>query len=207
MKTTTRMLLSTATGLLTIAAAGAADFSGQWSVEIDTPIGLQKYIYTLQADGEKLTGNANAEVNDQKREAELKEGKIAGVTVTFVEMIKIQDNDIRIEYKGKLDGNEIKFTRQVGEFATEEFVAKRVQTADDSKPASSNILGQQYPRIDSELRATFRLKAPDAQKVRLHLDKDYDLVRDTNGVWSVTTTPPSAGISLLLVYPGRRECV
>jgi enterochelin esterase family protein len=193
MKTTTRMLLSAATGLLTMAAAGAADFSGQWRAEIDTPIGLQKYIYTFQADGERLSGKANAEVNDQKREAELKEGKIAGDTVTFVEMIKIQDNDIRIDYKGKLDGNEIKFTRQVGEFATEEFVAKRIQAADDSKPASSNILGQQYPRIDSELRATFRLKAPDAQKVRLHLDKDYDLVRDTNGVWSVTTTPQVPG--------------
>src|SRR5271166_1034954 len=30
MKTTTRMLLSAATGVLTMTAAGAADFSGQW---------------------------------------------------------------------------------------------------------------------------------------------------------------------------------
>lgn len=36
----------------------------------------------------------------------------------------------------------------------------------DSKPASSNIMNSEYPRIDSDLRATFRLKAPEAQKVR-----------------------------------------
>jgi len=64
---------------------------------------------------------------------------------------------------------------------------------DDSQPATSNIPGQQYPRIDSALRCTFRLKAPDAQKVRLHLDKDCDMVRDTNGVWSVTTPPQVPG--------------
>ena len=61
--------------------------------------------------------------------------------------------------------------------------------ADDSQPAASNIAGQSYPRIHADLRATFRLKAPEAQKVRVHVDKDYDLQRDDQGVWSVTTTP------------------
>jgi len=65
--------------------------------------------------------------------------------------------------------------------------------ADDSKPAISNIPGQPYPRTDSELRCAFRLKAPDAQKVRLHLDKDYDMERDTNGLWSVLTPPQAPG--------------
>jgi enterochelin esterase family protein len=64
---------------------------------------------------------------------------------------------------------------------------------EESQPASSNVSGQQYPRIDAELRCTFQLKAPDAQKVRLHLDKDYDMERGTNGVWSVTSTPQVPG--------------
>ena len=88
LKTSTNMLIAAVAGMLTLVAARAADFSGQWRAEIDTPIGLQKYIYTFQADGEKLTGKANAEVNDQKREAELGEGKIVGDTVTFLEMIR-----------------------------------------------------------------------------------------------------------------------
>jgi len=71
--------------------------------------------------------------------------------------------------------------------------AQSTDPSNDSKPASSNVPGAEYPRIHSDLRVTFRLKAPDAQKVRLHLDKDYDLVRDSDGVWSVTTTPQVPG--------------
>ena len=33
----------------------------------------------------------------------------------------------RLEYKGKIAGDEIKFSRKVGDLATEEFVAKRVK--------------------------------------------------------------------------------
>ena len=74
-----------------------------------------------------MTGKANSEVGDRKREAELKEGKVDGDTISFVEMLNFQDNEIRITYTGKLsaNGNEIKFTREVGEFAKEDIVAKR----------------------------------------------------------------------------------
>ncbi len=72
-------------------------------------------------------------------------------------------------------------------------VAQNTRDEDSGVPASSNIPGAEYPKIHADLRASFRLKAPDAQKVRLHLDKDYDLERDTNGVWSVTTTPQVPG--------------
>jgi hypothetical protein len=41
---------------------------------------------------------------------------------------EFQDQEIRVEYKGKLSGDEIKFTRRVGEFAAEEFVAKRAKS-------------------------------------------------------------------------------
>jgi uncharacterized protein len=53
--------------------------------------------------------------------------------VSFVEMLKFQDQEIRIEYKGKISGDEIKMTRHVGDFATEELVAKRVKES-DTKP-------------------------------------------------------------------------
>jgi hypothetical protein len=44
-----------------------------------------------------------------------------------VENITFQDQKLRIEYTGKISGDEIKFTRKVGDFATEEFVAKRTK--------------------------------------------------------------------------------
>src|SRR5437763_780912 len=65
--------------LLTLAAAFpcfGADVTGTWKAEFDSQIGHLKYTYTLKLDGTNLTGKANSEVNDQKREAELKEGKV-----------------------------------------------------------------------------------------------------------------------------------
>ena len=109
----------------------AADVTGTWHSEFDSQIGHQIYTFTFKQDGSKLTGKANSEAGDRKREAELKEGKVDGDTISFVEMLSIQDREIRITYTGKLsaDGNEIKFTREVGEFAKTEIVAKREQAA------------------------------------------------------------------------------
>jgi len=106
-------------------SALAADISGTWKAEFNTQRGLQKYTFTLKQDGTTVTGKANVEREGEKREAELKEGKIEGDTVTFVEPLKIQDNEIGITYTGKISGNEIKFTRKVGDFGSSEAIAKR----------------------------------------------------------------------------------
>src|SRR3954449_5096171 len=106
-------------------SALAADVTGTWKAEFNTQRGLQKYTFTLKQDGTSVTGKANVERDGEKREAELKEGKVEGDTVTFVEPLKIQDNEIRITYTGKVSGNEIKFTRKVGDFGSSEATAKR----------------------------------------------------------------------------------
>ena len=111
-------------GLL-VATARAGDIVGRWRAEFDTQIGLQKYLFTFQTNDDKLAGKAAVEVGDQKREVEFKEGKINGDTVTFVEMLNFQGNDIRIQYTGKVGTNEIDFTREVGDFAKENFKATR----------------------------------------------------------------------------------
>ncbi|MCI0540031.1 MAG: hypothetical protein L0Z50_32900, partial [Verrucomicrobiales bacterium] len=103
--------------LLALAAfslsALAADITGTWKAEFNTQRGLQKYTFTLKQDGPSVTGKASVEREGEKREAELKEGKVEGDTVTFVEPLKIQDNEIKITYTGKISGNEIKLTRKV----------------------------------------------------------------------------------------------
>jgi hypothetical protein len=105
----------------------AADVTGQWKAEFDTPVGIQKYTFDLKVDGEKLTGKAAFERMGQAGEAELKEGKVSGDTVSFVETFDAQGIEVRVEYTGKLQGDEIRFSRKVGEFGTEEFVATRVK--------------------------------------------------------------------------------
>jgi enterochelin esterase-like enzyme len=128
-----------------------ADVSGTWKAEFDSQRGHQKYTFTFKQDGAKLTGKASSEVTDQKREAELTEGKVDGDAISFVEVLSIQDRDIRITYTGKLsaDGNEIKFTREVGDFASTEIVARREQSA----PAATTIrikAGKSEPVKDAE---------------------------------------------------------
>ncbi|QOY90205.1 alpha/beta hydrolase [Paludibaculum fermentans] len=64
------------------------------------------------------------------------------------------------------------------------------QPADDSSPASSNVMNAQYPRIHSDLRATFRLSAPDAHKVQVSIAHGrYDMSRGADGLWYATTPP------------------
>src|SRR5436190_22428474 len=127
--------------LLALAAASlsafAADLTGTWKAEFETQRGLQKYTFTLKQDGTNITGKANVEREGEKREAELKEGKVDGDTVTFVEPLKIQDNDINITYTGKISGNEIKFTRKGGDFGSSEATAKREGTGPKADAASS----------------------------------------------------------------------
>ncbi|MBM3838464.1 MAG: esterase family protein [Verrucomicrobia bacterium] len=89
----------------------------------------------------KLTAKATAEVDGQKRDVEFKEAKLAGDTLTFVEIRQIQDNEVRIEYTGKVGDKEIKFTRKVSAFGTQEFVAKR-EPAATQPPAASGQRGR-----------------------------------------------------------------
>jgi len=64
------------------------------------------------------------------------------------------------------------------------------QPALDAKPASTNVLGAAYPRIDAEGRGIFQLKAPDAQKVIVQLPQGkFDMAKGADGVWNVTTPP------------------
>lgn len=103
----------------------AIDVTGTWKGDIETQVGIFKYTYILKQEGTQVTGKILSELEGEKRETVVLEGKLNGDTIEFVEMMRFQDMDLKIIYKGKVTGDEISFTRQVGEFATEVFVAKR----------------------------------------------------------------------------------
>jgi hypothetical protein len=105
------------------AAAFAAGVAGKWTAAIDTQIGVQNYTYDFKVDGEKLTGTAKSQFS----ESPITEGSVKGETVAFVENLTYQDMPIRVVYSGTIAGDEIRFNRKVGEFASEDFVAKRVK--------------------------------------------------------------------------------
>ncbi len=73
------------------------------------------------------------------------------------------------------------------------WLGMQAQTSGDSQPASTNVPGAEYPRIDSQLRGTFRVNAPEAQSVQLDLGKKYAMSKDEKGIWTVTTEPQTPG--------------
>jgi len=131
-----KTLITLLTSAVLSFSALTAGVTGTWKAEFDTQRGLQKYTFALKQDGASVTGKANVERDGEKREAELKEGKVEGDTIAFVEPLKIQDNELRITYTGKISGNEIKFTRKVGDFGSSEATAKREGTTPKAEGAT-----------------------------------------------------------------------
>ena len=72
--------------------------------------------------------------------------------------------------------------------------AQTNQPADDWKPATSNMPGQQYPQVNSEGRVRARIRAPQARSVQLDISgKKFPMTMDTNGVWMGDSTPQNQG--------------
>ena len=63
----------------------------------------------------------------------------------------------------------------------------------DCKPNPLNIPGAPYPCIYPDNRVMFRVAAPDAHKVRVRLGQGFDMSKDADGLWYVTTTPQVVG--------------
>jgi enterochelin esterase family protein len=65
------------------------------------------------------------------------------------------------------------------------------QESGNFQPAATNVWGAEYPRIDNARRVQFRLKAPDATKVRVNFwsGPKLDMVKQPDGFWTVTTPP------------------
>lgn len=125
-----KLILVTALVLSGLNLARAADLAGKWTAEFDSQIGTQKYVYEFKVDGDKITGKATYDHSMGKGETDLKDIKLTGDTLTFVEPMKFNGDEVTITYSGKITGDEIKLTRNVGDFGTEQLVAKRVKAAD-----------------------------------------------------------------------------
>jgi len=70
------------------------------------------------------------------------------------------------------------------------------QESGDFRPAATNVWGAEYPRVDGAGRVEVRIKAPDATKVRVSFwsGPKLDLVKQSDGLWTVTTPPLVPGL-------------
>lgn len=79
----------------------------------------------------------------------------------------------------------------VGQATSQEEIA---QLASIAIPASTNIPGYDYPRVDKACRAHFRFHAPQASKIQVDCcGKKYDMQKDAEGFWIATTDPLPVG--------------
>ncbi|MCK9245266.1 MAG: alpha/beta hydrolase-fold protein, partial [Candidatus Marinimicrobia bacterium] len=70
----------------------------------------------------------------------------------------------------------------------------RTVIKEDFKPASTNQPGRECTQVNSEGRVRASILAPEAQRVQLDISAvKYDLVKDTNGVWTGDSDPQDEG--------------
>ncbi|MBR1505289.1 MAG: acetyl xylan esterase [Prevotella sp.] len=64
----------------------------------------------------------------------------------------------------------------------------------DAVTAETTIPGNEFPKVDKDRRAYFRLNAPQARAVKVDIcGKKYDMRRDEQGIWCAVTDPLAVG--------------
>jgi hypothetical protein len=110
--------------LVLAAAASAADVTGKWVAQVPARDGgTREAIFNLKAADGQITGT----VSSPRGEQQISEGKIDGDAISFTVVVEFNGNQMKFLYKGKVAGDEIKFTRERegGQEGAREFTAKR----------------------------------------------------------------------------------
>jgi autotransporter translocation and assembly factor TamB len=111
--------------LVAVGSAWAADVSGKWTAEYQSPDGeTRQSTFTFVVKEGQLTGT----VSGRRGESAIEEGKLNGDELSFSVTRNWGQGDIRFRYAGKLVGEELKLTVTVGDgLRTFEMTARRVK--------------------------------------------------------------------------------
>ena len=108
--------------LLGTAAASAAGLDGKWT----GTVGQSQVTFEFKTQGDKLTGTLDNAA--QPGATELKDVKLKGDEVSFHVVRTLNEAETKVEWTGKLAGDELKLQRgAVAGNALAEVVAKRVK--------------------------------------------------------------------------------
>jgi hypothetical protein len=109
-----------------IALAYAADINGKWIAQVPGRDGqTRETTFNFKVEENKLTGTVSGRQGDNP----ISDGKISGDDVSFTVTANFGGNEVKLLYKGKIVGDEIKLTRtrEGGDQPGQEFTAKRVK--------------------------------------------------------------------------------
>jgi enterochelin esterase-like enzyme len=76
------------------------------------------------------------------------------------------------------------------------------QESPEFRPATTNVWGAQYPRVDDAGRVEIRIEAPEATAVRVNFwsGPKLDMVKQEDGFWTVTTPPLAPGLHYYTLF-------
>ena len=78
----------------------------------------------------------------------------------------------------------------------------------DAVTAETTVPGNEFPKVDKEHRAYFRVVAPDAHRVQVDIcGKKYDMRRDQQGVWCAVTDPLVVGFHYYFINIGGMNVI
>ena len=93
------------------AAALASDINGTWKATADGPNGAMERTFVFKVEGNKVTGETTSSMMGKST---ITDGKIDGDSITFTITGKFGDNEMKLDYKGKIKDNEIVFESSAG---------------------------------------------------------------------------------------------
>ena len=107
-----RMLLIGATILMIlIVSAWAADVAGKWIAQAPSGQGTSEITLIFKVDGTTLTGTLDN--SSMPGAIEIKDGKIQDDDISFHVLREFGGNEMKVVWKGKVAGDEIRFTRGI----------------------------------------------------------------------------------------------
>jgi len=115
------LVLAVIVMLACFAIANAADLSGKWKGELQSPNGPLEINFDFHVDGEKLTGTV---MNTYGTE-QITDGTVKGNAISFI--VLAGGGQFKITYKGTVSGEDLKFHVIIGEMGEGDLVAKRVK--------------------------------------------------------------------------------
>jgi outer membrane receptor protein involved in Fe transport len=111
--------------LLTVFAftAAAADVTGTWKGTAETENGTIERTFVFKVDGTKLTGETTSSLFGKST---ITDGKIEGDNLSFTISVKYEDNEIKLNYTGKVSGDTMKLHVEVPGRPVVDYTAKKV---------------------------------------------------------------------------------
>jgi hypothetical protein len=97
--------------MVSIVSAWAADVAGKWIAQAPSGQGTSEITLIFKVDGATLTGTLDNSL--MPGAIEIKDGKIQDNDISFHVMRAFGENEMKVVWKGKVSGDEIRFTREI----------------------------------------------------------------------------------------------